>query len=94
MLLISLGGALVITIQNFFYPSLSLPKPEKRNRFDEKGNYSYPNLGAPLQAEATTTAMQFYNFYQKIKIFIKRTALHWFYTNRHYIKIRYKLLQK
>jgi len=30
-----------------FYPSLvSLLKPDKRNRFDEKGNYSYPMFHA------------------------------------------------
>ena len=29
-----------------FYPSiLAALKPEKRNRFDAKGNYSYPNIG-------------------------------------------------
>jgi hypothetical protein len=60
-----------------FYPSLfTILKPEKRNRFDEKGNYSYPNLGAPFQAEATTTAMQFKNpYFKKIKDFCQKNGI-------------------
>ncbi len=54
-----------------FYPSLfTILKPEKRNRFDEKGNYSYPNMGSPKSTEATIKNLKVNNsYFQKIKDF-------------------------
>jgi hypothetical protein len=54
-----------------FYPSLfTVLKPQKRNRFDEKGNYSYPNLGGPIQSKLSITELKFKNpYFQKIKQF-------------------------
>lgn len=52
-----------------FYPSIvAAVKPNKRNRFDEKGNYFYPELGIIQPKEWTTTKLSWKNPYvEKIK---------------------------
>lgn len=55
-----------------FYPSLLVAfQPEKRNRFDEKGNYSYPDEGSgPDEKKASVTKVVITNpFYTRIKTF-------------------------
>lgn len=54
-----------------FYPSLvSVVKPKKRNQFDDKGNYSYPNLGSPKMKKQEVLTMEFKNpYFDKIKKF-------------------------
>ncbi len=54
-----------------FYPSLvSIASPKKRNQFDDKGNYCYPNLGKPNEKKHETLNMEFKNpYFQKIKKF-------------------------
>ena len=60
-----------------FYPSIfSWIQPQKRNRFDEKGNYSYPNLGAPSETEKQTIHAQIRNpYFYKIKDFCKKNKI-------------------
>lgn len=52
-----------------FYPSiLSIINPQIRNRFDSKGNYSYPNTGnLPLKIPTTTDLKVNNPYYKKIK---------------------------
>jgi len=54
-----------------FYPSLvAALKPKKRNRFDDKGNYSYPNLGGPSVIKYNIVDLELKNpYYYKIKQF-------------------------
>jgi hypothetical protein len=55
-----------------FYPSLlTALQPEKRNRFDDKGNYSYPEDGPqPTVTKYSESAMNIKNpFYKRIKEF-------------------------
>lgn len=54
-----------------FYPSLvSIASPKKRNQFDDKGNYCYPNLGKPNEKKHEILNMEFKNpYFQKIKKF-------------------------
>lgn len=55
-----------------FYPSILVAfKPGKRNRFDEKGNYSYPDEGSgPDEKKASVTNVEITNpFYERIKAF-------------------------
>lgn len=56
-----------------FYPSiLAALQPKKRNRFDDKGNYSYPTLGGPTQAVYKTMSLETKNpFYKSIEAFCK-----------------------
>ncbi|WP_320814520.1 hypothetical protein [Flavobacterium sp.] len=57
-----------------FYPSFfTFVKPEKRNRFDDKGNYSYPNLGAPSKENEDAIHLDFQNpYFFKIVDFCKK----------------------
>jgi len=52
-----------------FYPSLlAALHPEKRNRFDDAGNYSYPNFGKPKKSENKIMELELKNpYYKKIK---------------------------
>jgi len=54
-----------------FYPSLvSIIQPKKRNQFDNKGNYSYPNLGSPKKKKEEVLQIEFKNpYFDKIKKF-------------------------
>lgn len=56
-----------------FYPSLvALIKPQKRNQFDDRGNYSYPNQGNPKKEKAKTVSLEFKNpYFDKILAFCK-----------------------
>lgn len=56
-----------------FYPSLiTFVDSKKRNRFDDKGNYSYPNLGAPKNKEIEIERLTINNlYYYKIAKFCK-----------------------
>jgi len=57
-----------------FYPSLiAFAKPEYRNRFDEKGNYVYPNLGKSLSVNAIKQSEYSFNnpYLEKIKLLCK-----------------------
>lgn len=58
-----------------FYPSLlTVVKPEKRNRFDEKGNYSYPDFsGKPTKGKRRLMKGEFKNpYFHKIAQLCKR----------------------
>lgn len=47
-----------------FFPSMvSILQPKKRNRFDDKGNYSYPDAGAIPKANQTKVMAKFTNPY-------------------------------
>lgn len=54
-----------------FYPSfLAALKPSMRNRFDAKGNYSYPVSGHPKDEEFKTTTLERSNpYFKKIQQF-------------------------
>ncbi len=56
-----------------FYPSLvAALKPKKRNRFDDKGNYSYPNLGNPNEIKFNIIDLKFNNpYFYNIKQFCR-----------------------
>ena len=49
-----------------FYPSIiAAIKPEKRNRFDEKGNFSYPTAGEPQETPLKNISLKINNPYLK-----------------------------
>lgn len=54
-----------------FYPSLfAVIQPKKRNRFDDKGNYSYPSTGKPRETKAKEVTAVIKNpYFEKIKAF-------------------------
>lgn len=54
-----------------FYPSfIAAIKPKKRNRFDDKGNYSYPTSGQPSEIKNKVIKIQFNNpYFKKIEDF-------------------------
>jgi len=60
-----------------FYPSLlSIVKPKKRNQFDDKGNYSYPNAGSPKKKKQEVLTMEFKNpYFDKIKRFCEEKKI-------------------
>ena len=60
-----------------FFPSiLSFIKPEKRNKFDQKGNFSYPNLGMPTITKQSELNLVFNNPYlKKIATFCKTNKI-------------------
>lgn len=60
-----------------FYPSIfSLLQPQKRNRFDEKGNYSYPNLGMPEATNNQIIKSKIKNpYFYKLKRFCKQKKI-------------------
>ncbi len=57
-----------------FYPSLfSALQPQKRNRFDDRGNYSYPTSGQISSTEETTNTVKIQNpYFEKIITFCKQ----------------------
>ena len=54
-----------------FYPSLfTVLQPDKRNRFDDKGNFSYPVSGKPKATTQNTVNVNVKNpYFEKIKAF-------------------------
>lgn len=60
-----------------FYPSLfTVLQPQKRNRFDDRGNYSYPTSGKITDKEDTTIAVKMRNpYFEKIKSFCKQQGI-------------------
>lgn len=54
-----------------FYPSLlAVAQPKKRNRFDDRGNYSYPESGSPKETDEKAETTAFKNpYFDKIKSF-------------------------
>ncbi len=60
-----------------FYPSIfTILQPEKRNRFDDRGNYSYPTSGKPKDTPQQTIDMVVKNPYLgKIKDFCKKNNI-------------------
>lgn len=60
-----------------FYPSLvALAKPQKRNQFDDRGNYCYPNQGHPKKAKNKTVPLAFKNpYFDKIIAFCKTNKI-------------------
>lgn len=60
-----------------FFPSiLAFVKPEKRNKFDQKGNFKYPNLGKPTNKEEHELNLVFNNPYlKKITTFCKTNKI-------------------
>lgn len=54
-----------------FYPSLyTVVQPKKRNRFDDRGNYSYPTVGKLKDKEKRNIRVVFRNpYFEKIKSF-------------------------
>lgn len=61
-----------------FYPSLfTIVQPKKRNRFDEKGNYSYPSSGGPKETTKNTVEVVVKNpYFEKIAAFCKENGIH------------------
>ena len=60
-----------------FYPSLlTVVQPKKRNRFDDRGNYSYPASGAPKETVQKTVMAQIKNpYFEKIKKFCEAKGI-------------------
>lgn len=60
-----------------FYPSLfTVIQPKKRNRFDDRGNYSYPSSGSPEETTQNTTATIIKNpYFEKIKVFCRQKGI-------------------
>lgn len=54
-----------------FYPSLvSMVQPKKRNQFDDRGNYCYPNQGGPKKKKEQVLPLEFKNpYFAKIVAF-------------------------
>lgn len=54
-----------------FYPSLvSIAQPKKRNQFDERGNFCYPNGGNLKKEKAKTVPLEFKNpYFDKLAAF-------------------------
>lgn len=60
-----------------FYPSLlAAMQPKKRNRFDDRGNYSYPTSGFPKETAPKTIATVIKNpYFEKIKAFCEQKKI-------------------
>lgn len=60
-----------------FYPSIfTIINPNKRNRFDEKGNYSYPDNGILRNKDSSTITVKTKNpYFYKIKDFCKKNDI-------------------
>lgn len=54
-----------------FYPSLfTVLQPQKRNRFDDRGNYSYPGTKSPKETNFSTVTAEIKNpYFEKIQLF-------------------------
>ncbi|WP_432671705.1 hypothetical protein [Flavobacterium sp. SM2513] len=60
-----------------FYPSLlTIVQPKKRNRFDDRGNYSYPSTGVPKEtAPNVVTAVIKNPYFEKIEALCKEKGI-------------------
>ncbi len=60
-----------------FYPGLySAIDPKRHNRFDAKGNYSYPNSGGPQKRETDRLEFGLYNpWFKKIKTLCEANSI-------------------